>query len=141
MTKQSNADRAPLQMISHQSSDAADFANCPVRDVLDRIGDKWSTLVITLLGQRPHRFGELRRAIPDISQRVLTQTLRQMQHDGLIDRKVFAAAVQTVEYSLTPMGRSLLEPLQALIRWAGSNHPQIRAARQEFVDTAANRHR
>ena len=67
----------------------ADFAACPVRDVLDRLGDKWSTLLVITLSQRPHRFGELRRAVPDISQRMLTQTLRDLQRDGLVSRHVF----------------------------------------------------
>jgi len=106
--------------------------NCPVRDVLDRIGDKWSTLLVLTLAERPHRFGELRRAVFDISQRMLTQTLRELQRDGLITRKVHPTTPPSVEYALTALGRSLLDPLSHLIRWADVHHAAIRAARSEF---------
>jgi DNA-binding HxlR family transcriptional regulator len=106
--------------------------NCPVRDVLDRIGDKWSTLLVLTLAGRPHRFGELRRAVFDISQRMLTQTLRELQRDGLISRKVHPTTPPSVEYALTPMGSSLLEPLSHLQRWAEDNHAAIRASRAKF---------
>lgn len=116
---------------------AEGLANCPIRDVLDQIGDKWSTLFISLLGEKPHRFGELRRAIPDISQRMLTQTLRDLQRDGLVSRHVYPTVPPSVEYSLTPLGQSLLEPLSHLIRWAEDHHGHIRAARGEFELQAA----
>lgn len=109
-----------------------DLSGCPIREVLDQIGDKWSTLFIGILGERPHRFGELRRAVPDISQRMLTQTLRDLQRDGLVDRQVYATVPPSVEYSLTPLGRSLLEPLAGLIRWAELHHAAIRQARAAF---------
>jgi DNA-binding HxlR family transcriptional regulator len=105
---------------------------CPIRDVLDRIGDKWSTLLVLTLSERPHRFGELRRAISDISQRMLTQTLRELQRDGLISRKVHPTTPPSVEYKLTLLGRSLLEPLSQLLLWADTNHAAIRASRVEF---------
>jgi DNA-binding HxlR family transcriptional regulator len=110
---------------------------CPIRDVLDRIGDKWSTLLVLTLAERPHRFGELRRAVFDISQRMLTQTLRDLQRDGLISRKVHPTTPPSVEYALTPLGRSLLEPLSHLIRWADDNHSAIRAARTKFEREAS----
>jgi DNA-binding HxlR family transcriptional regulator len=111
--------------------------NCPIRDVLDRIGDKWSTLLVLTLAERPHRFGELRRAVFDISQRMLTQTLRELQRDGLITRKVHPTTPPSVEYALTAIGRSLLDPLSHLIRWADVHHAAIRTARSEFErDTA-----
>jgi len=106
--------------------------NCPVRDVLDRIGDKWSTLLVLTLAERAHRFGELRRAVFDISQRMLTQTLRDLQRDGLITRTVHPTTPPSVEYALTPIGRSLLDPLSHLIRWADVHHTAIRAARSKF---------
>lgn len=105
---------------------------CPVREVLDQIGDKWSTLMILTLSQRPHRFGELRRAVPDISQRMLTQTLRDLQRDGLISRTVHPTVPPSVEYALTPLGQSLLDPLSHLIRWAEASHAAIRSARTAF---------
>lgn len=108
------------------------FAGCPVRDVLDRIGGKWSTLILITLAERPHRFGELRREISDISQRMLTQSLRDLQRDGLISRKVFPTLPPSVEYKLTPMGQSLLGPLSVLVQWANANHAAIGDARKTF---------
>lgn len=116
--------------------DGFSIDDCPVRDVLGQIGDKWSTLFIQILGERPHRFGELRRALPDISQRMLTQTLRDLQRDGLVARAVFPTVPPGVEYSLTPLGRSLLEPLGLLVRWAAENHAEIRQARRAFEAAA-----
>ncbi len=109
-----------------------DLAQCPVRGVLDRIGDKWSTLIVCVLGERPYRFGELKRAIPDISQRMLTQTLRELQRDGLVSRHVFPTLPPSVEYRITPLGQSLLVPLEALIGWADAHHEEIRVARETF---------
>jgi DNA-binding HxlR family transcriptional regulator len=110
----------------------ADFSNCPIRDVLDQIGDKWSTLILITLAGRTHRFGELRRAIADISQRMLTQTLRDLQRDGLVSRHVFPTQPPSVEYRLTPLGRSLLEPIAGLVHWAEAHHAAIREARSVF---------
>ncbi|SHL02285.1 transcriptional regulator, HxlR family [Pseudonocardia thermophila] len=97
---------------------AAEFAACPVTEVFRRVGDKWSMLVVIVLGQRPHRYNELHRAIEGISQRMLTRTLRGLEADGLVDRTVAATVPPSVSYSLTPLGRSLLEPLSALADWA-----------------------
>lgn len=109
---------------------------CPVRDVLDRIGDKWSWLLIIALAGGPRRFNALQRAVPDISKRMLTQTLRALERDGLVERQVFATKPPSVEYRLAPLGRSLLDPLGVLIAWADEHHAQIRLARQRF-DAAA----
>lgn len=116
--------------------EAFNAANCPVRDVLSHLGDKWSTLIIGFLGKQPHRFGELRRAIPDISQRMLTQTLKDLQRDGLVSRTVFATVPPSVEYRLTPLGQSLLPPLSGIIEWAKNHHGAIRLARQAFAAEA-----
>ncbi|MBS0517520.1 MAG: helix-turn-helix transcriptional regulator [Proteobacteria bacterium] len=113
------------------------MARCPIRDVLDGIGSKWSTLLLMTLAERTHRFGELRRAVPDISQRMLTQTLRDLQRDGLVRREVLPTLPPSVEYSLTPLGRTLLEPLALLVHWADSHHAAIRAARSAFERKAA----
>jgi DNA-binding HxlR family transcriptional regulator len=106
---------------------------CPVRDVLDQLGDKWSTLMLMVLAARPHRFGELRRTIPDISQRMLTQTLRDLERDGLVHREVFPTVPPSVEYRLTALGESLIPRLVALVDWAESHHAAIRAARAQFA--------
>jgi DNA-binding HxlR family transcriptional regulator len=112
-------------------------SDCPIRHVLDQIGDKWSTLLLMTLAERAHRFGELRRAVPDISQRMLTQTLRDLQRDGLISRHVHPTVPPSVEYRLTIVGHSLMEPLAALVRWADLNFSAIRAARAAFDDEHA----
>jgi DNA-binding HxlR family transcriptional regulator len=89
----------------YQSDDAqsVELVHCPVRDVLDRIGDKWSMLMIMTLAARPQRFSELHRAIRDISKRMLTQTLRDLERDGLITRHVFPTKPPSVEYCLSPL--------------------------------------
>jgi DNA-binding HxlR family transcriptional regulator len=107
-------------------------ADCPVRDIVQRIGDKWSVLIIVVLTQQPRRFGQLRRAIPDISQRMLTQTLRNLQREGLLERRVFPTNPPSVEYRLTALGVSLLEPLGALVRWADQHRHEIHGARTAF---------
>ncbi|RKS07215.1 HxlR family transcriptional regulator [Nocardiopsis sp. Huas11] len=109
---------------------ADEYEACPVTDVLRRIGDKWSILVIVLLGRRAHRFNELHRGIEGISQRMLTRTLRGLETDGLVHREVFPTAAPSVEYSLTPLGRTLLEPLSSLADWAVEHHGEIAAARE-----------
>ncbi len=109
-----------------------DFDACPVRGVLDRIGDKWSTLIVLTLALRPHRFGELKRAIPDISQRMLTQTLRDLQRDGYVARRVFPTTPPAVEYSLTDLGQSLMVPLSGLVDWAVRTRGRVEAARRTF---------
>jgi DNA-binding HxlR family transcriptional regulator len=106
--------------------------DCPVRDVLNRVGDKWSFLLVLKLAKRIHRFGELRRAVPDISQRMLTQTLRDLQRDGLVSRVVFPTTPPTVEYALTELGNSLLDPMRGLVDWADQRHDVIRKARREY---------
>ena len=113
-----------------------DLANCPVRNVLDRIGGKWHTLLIGALVDGPLRFGELKRALPDISQRMLTQSLRDLQRDGLIARRVYPTAPPSVDYRLTDLGRSLIEPLSGLIQWAEERAETIEAARQAFDQAA-----
>jgi DNA-binding HxlR family transcriptional regulator len=106
--------------------------HCPVRDVLDRIGDKWSTLILMTLADGPQRFSAVRRAVPDISKRMLTQTFRDLERDGLITRTVFPTKPPSVEYGLTSVGQTILEPLDALVRWADRYGSAIRGARAAF---------
>lgn len=110
----------------------ASAGNCPVRDVLDRIADKWSTLILRTLASGPHRFSAVQRAVPDISKRMLTQTFRNLERDGLIARAVFPTKPPSVEYRLTTLGETILEPLDALVRWAHRSHTAIRLARDSF---------
>jgi DNA-binding HxlR family transcriptional regulator len=110
-----------------------DHSNCVVvREILDRVGDKWSVLVIALLGERGRRFSELRRAIDGISQRMLTLTLRQLERDGLVQRTVHATVPPRVDYALTPLGESVLEPLTALMGWAQRHGTDIAEARRHY---------
>jgi DNA-binding HxlR family transcriptional regulator len=107
-------------------------ADCAVRDVLDRIGDKWSVMVVYMLSDGPVRFNELRRAIDGISQRMLTLTLRGLERDGLVTRTVHATVPPSVEYALTPSGKTLLEPIHGLHAWAQRHRGQIAEARARF---------
>lgn len=127
---------APIAPLTQMMREYSDPSACPVRNVLDQLGDKWSVLIITALAHRPYRFGELRREIPDISQRMLTQTLRDLQSDGLIEREVFPTTPPSVEYRLSPMGRSFLVPLSAMVDWAFEHFPAIKDARAEFAKAA-----
>ena len=103
-----------------------------VSDVLDRVGDKWSVLVVVTLGDGAKRFNELRRSIASISQRMLTLTLRGLERDGLVTRTVFPTIPPRVDYKLTDLGRSLLQPVAALGDWARENHARILQARVRF---------
>jgi DNA-binding HxlR family transcriptional regulator len=124
----------------YQSDDAQSErpVHCPVREVLDRIGDKWSVLMIMNLAMRPRRFSELNRAIPDISKRMLTQTLRDLERDGLITRHVFPTTPPSVEYRLARLGQSLLEPMANLIDWADRSYADIYAQRARFDATSGD---
>jgi DNA-binding HxlR family transcriptional regulator len=103
-----------------------------VSEVLARVGDKWTVLVVSTLGDGPKRFNELRRALGSISQRMLTLTLRALERDGLVTRTVFPTIPPRVDYELTKLGRSLLEPVSALGSWARKNRPDIQSARLRF---------
>src|SRR6202451_3858447 len=108
-------------------------ADCrAISDVLARVGDKWSVLVVSRLGSGSMRFNELRRSIGGISQRMLTLTLRGLERDGLVTRTVFPTIPPRVDYALTPLGRDLLEPVSALGDWAIRNQPKIPRAREQF---------
>jgi len=106
---------------------------CPaVREVLNRVGDKWSVQVIALLGDGPMRFSELRRQIEGISQRMLTLTVRNLERDGLISRTVFPEIPPRVEYELTKLGNTLLVPISGLAEWAADHRTSIQEARADF---------
>ena len=103
-----------------------------ISTLLSRIGDKWTVLVVTTLGEGPRRFNELRREIPSVSQRMLTLTLRNLERDGLVSRAVTPSIPPRVDYALTEMGRSLLMPVNALAQWAIDNVQTIHAAQLRF---------
>jgi DNA-binding HxlR family transcriptional regulator len=114
-------------------------ADCrAISDVLARVGDKWSVLVVTRLGAGSMRFNALRRSIGGISQRMLTLTLRGLERDGLVTRTVFPTIPPRVDYALTPLGRDLLEPVSALGDWATRNQSKIARARERFDGAAAH---
>jgi DNA-binding HxlR family transcriptional regulator len=105
---------------------------CPIRTVLAQIGDKWSLLVILQLRAGGQRFSQLQRAISDISQRMLTQTLRKLERDGLVSRKVTPSTPPRVDYAITALGQSLFEPIGAMAQWAIDKQPDILKARDQF---------
>jgi len=105
---------------------------CRAREVLQRVGDKWSVLVIDLLGQGTMRFSELHRAIDGITARMLTVTLRGLERDGIVTRTIHPVIPPRVEYALTPMGRTLLATIGQLVAWADSHLPEIEAARAAY---------
>jgi DNA-binding HxlR family transcriptional regulator len=107
-------------------------ASCPSRTALHRIGDRWTALVVGILAERPHRFGELRRRVGGVSQKMLTQTLRSLERDGLVSRKAFATVPVTVEYSLTLLGETLVPVLAGVRYWAEAHVAEVIAARERF---------
>ena len=111
---------------------ASQPTTCRAREVLQRVGDKWSVLAIDLLGQGTMRFGELHRAIDGITARMLTVTLRGLERDGIVTRTIHPVIPPRVEYALTPMGRTLLDTIGQLVTWTDSHLPEIEAARAAY---------
>jgi DNA-binding HxlR family transcriptional regulator len=121
----------------HTRDTDPDDPECEVRTILDRIADKWSLLVIYVLADGTKRFGELRRDIDGISQRMLTLTLRQLERDGLVIRTVFPVVPPRVDYELTELASTLLDTIQALVAWAGKHGNEIIQARNAYDARAA----
>lgn len=140
MNARTSLDHEIAAFFSQKLPDPPDYSPCAVRDVMDHVSGKWNTLLVMLLARRPHRFGELRRAVPDISQRMLTQTLRNLQRDGLVSREVFTTVPPSVEYRLTLLGKSFLAPLMGLVRWSIEHHSAIRSARSASETTEKEQH-
>ncbi|WP_243063362.1 helix-turn-helix domain-containing protein [Humibacter sp. RRB41] len=111
-------------------------AGCPTRRILDRIGDRWTVLIVGVLGEGDARFSELRRRVEGVSQKMLTQTLRGLERDGLVLRTVYPEVPVRVEYALTEAGRTLLEPLKALQEWSIEHLSDVSAS-QDAYDGAA----
>lgn len=117
----------------------ADRAACGVGDVLARVGDKWSLLVLVLLAERPYGFNELDRAVHELSRRILTRTLRQLERDGLVSREVRPGRAAGVEYAATGLGRSLLDLVVPLGQWALEHGDAIEAARSRYDNASSTR--
>ena len=107
-------------------------ADCPTRKLLDRIADKWSVLILLLLGQEEMRFNALKRRIEGVSQKMLSQTLRSLERDGLVSRTVVATVPVTVTYAITPLGQGLIGSLQSMIDWAETHMPDVAAAQRSY---------
>lgn len=123
--------------MSPKHIDQTTTACIATREILDRVGDKWSLLIIIMLRERPVRFNELKRQIDGISQRMLTLTLRSLERDGLLTRTIYPTIPPRVEYALTPLGRSLIGPVSALKDWAEMHIREIETARQNYDKTLA----
>lgn len=124
-----------MDTIASQSRNVYD-QQCPTRMVLDRLADKWTVLVVGMLAHRTRRFGELRRDIMGISPKVLTQTLRALERDGILTRHVYASVPPKVEYTLTPLGRTLIDLVEAISGWAETHIEAVLEAQQTFDQQA-----
>jgi DNA-binding HxlR family transcriptional regulator len=124
--------RAKIAIYGAMTEGQGGLGACPVRNIIQTIFGKWSSLLMMALAEQPYRFGALRRLVPDISQRMLTQTLRDLERDGYVHREVFPTKPPSVEYSLTDLGRSMFNSLQHLLVWAEDNVAQVKAARARF---------
>ena len=120
-----------IPMNAQSDDDFVLRADCPSRPILDQIADKWSLLVMAVL-RRPHRFNAIKRRLEGITQRVLAQTLRRLERNGLVARTVVAGRVLAVEYSLTPLGRSLEEPVMSLYVWTVNNMEEVQDRRRAY---------
>ena len=107
-------------------------AACPTRQILDRVGDKWAVLILLLVREEPMRFNALRRAIEGISQKMLSQVLKSLERDGLIRRRAIATVPVTVEYSITPLGKTLATAVDPLRDWAERNLKEVLAAQRRY---------
>jgi DNA-binding HxlR family transcriptional regulator len=111
------------------------YEKCPIRNILDRFGDKWSILVILLLSKEGTlRFNQINNKIGDISQKMLTVTLRTLEADGLLTRKIYPEIPPRVEYSLTPIGRELIPHIENLTQWAIKHMPEITKSREKYME-------
>lgn len=137
MDARMKTDGAGPLLQSHPGFERDERGSCPMRDVLDRIGDTWSLLVIINLQAAPVRFNALKRTIEGISQRMLTVTLRSLERDGLVRRTVRPTTPPEVEYALTDIGQSIAVPVAALGLWAGQNRGMLQQARERFDAASA----
>lgn len=116
----------------------AEASNCPIRSVLSNVTGKWRMIIILALEDEPKRFGQIKRCIGDITQRVLTENLRGLRRDGYLTRTVEPGPPVAVTYELTPLGRSLMETLKSLVYWSHEQMDQVKTARMEYDRTQAD---
>ena len=126
------ADRAGAALSAGLAVPGPSAAKCRIREILGRIGDKWSLFVIFRLGDGPQRFTTLKRAVDGISQRMLTVTLRGLERDGIVSRTMYPVMPPRVDYALTPLGRTLLDAVGALMAWVDEHLPEVDAARDVY---------
>lgn len=119
-------------MHTEHQPDTGTTEACPIRNILDHIGDQWSLLVLLTLVRGTHRFTELQRAIDGISKRMLAETLRKLERDGFVSRKVYPSVPPKVEYGLCPLGESLAAHLRPLVDWANRNQDEVLKARTAY---------
>jgi DNA-binding HxlR family transcriptional regulator len=115
-----------------ENRDVTFFADCGVRPFFDQVANKWTVMILTILCKEPHRFNAIMRQLEGITHKALTQSLRRLERNGLISRRVIASSPVAVEYSLTPLGRTLQQPFMAIYDWAFEHLPAIEKAQQEF---------
>jgi DNA-binding HxlR family transcriptional regulator len=115
-------------------------ANCPTRQLLDRIADKWSTLILIVLGEGPIRFNALKHRVDGVSQKMLSQTLKSLERDGLVSRSVVATVPVSVTYAVTPLGRTLMAAMQSMIDWAETQMPEVAAAQTAYDQRSSDTH-
>ncbi len=132
VTTAARASRTLEAKLRQEGPDATHEDCKPIAEILSRIGDKWSVLIVMLLGESPKRFNEMRRLIGGISQRMLTLTLRGLERDGFVLRTVYPTVPPRVDYELTDLGRSLREPIARLGEWAFANRREVERARARF---------
>jgi DNA-binding HxlR family transcriptional regulator len=132
MRGEESVDSGQVDAVCESSDPVGEPSACQAREVLQRVGDKWSVYVIDLLGQGTMRFSELHRMIDGITSRMLTVTLRGLERDGIVTRTIHPVIPPRVEYALTPMGRTLLDTIGQLVTWAQTHLPEIEAARAAY---------
>jgi DNA-binding HxlR family transcriptional regulator len=132
MTGEESVDFGQVDAACERSAPVGESPACHAREVLQRVGDKWSVYVIDLLGQGTMRFTELHRTIDGITSRMLTVTLRGLERDGIVTRTIHPVIPPRVEYALTPMGRTLLHTIGQLVAWSRAHLPEIEAARAAY---------
>lgn len=124
----------PLDRLEQWKQQGFNPNNCPVRMVLDHVAAKWTSLILLELNNGPKRFNELGRTLPDISKRMLTQSLRDLERDGMVLRTVFDTKPPSVEYQLTELGQSFIAPFSEILDWAEANHERIMQSRAAYQD-------